>query len=277
MIECVQPYYIKDGEVFDCSSFHMGLINEGKSIYEVARLLENNLLFLDDHLDRFFLSLSLEGIHPHLSREEIKDSLERLLRKNQVKKGNIKFLLNITPSKSTHFLCYFVSHRYPSGDDYKRGVKISTFPFERSNPNKKVWRPEFRRQIASFLLKNKAFEALLLDTRGFVPEASKSNVFAIRKEILITPPDDLILPGITRKYVLECCRHMGIRIDKRTIHVDEIRDMDGLFLTGTSLHVLPVNQVDSMKIPVSNEAMRNIMHLFNKLIRNPITTTLINS
>ena len=101
-----------------------------------------------------------------------------------------------------------------------------------------------------------------------MPEASKSNVFAIINNTVITPPDDLVLPGITRKYVLEVCREMGIPVRMRAIQLEEIEKVDGLFLTGTSIHVLPVCQVNDTRLSVENEIMRKIMIQFQKII-NP--------
>ena len=268
MKECVQPYYIRDGALLDCSSFHTGLIDEGKSIYEVARLYDTSLLFLDDHINRLFKSLELEGLESHLSHEEIRSQLQDLLRKNQADEGNVKFLLNFRPHEKPRFLAYFVIHRYPSGDDYKNGVKTITYFFERQDPNKKVWRPEFRRDVAEKIRQKAAFEALLLDSQGSLPEASKANIFGIRNNVVITSPDELILPGITRKYVLKACREMGITVLRKKIFLDELEELDGLFLTGTSIQVLPVSQVNELGLPSKDPIMRKIMNQFKFTIEN---------
>jgi len=271
MKECVQPYYIKDGSLLDCSSFQTGLIDEGKSIYEVARLSGPNLLFLDDHINRLFKSLELEGLESHISPKEIRSHLENLLRKNQVREGNVKFVLNFRPPEKPRFLAYFVSHCYPSKNDYKNGVKTITFYFERQDPNKKVWRPEFRRDVAEEIRKKAVFEALLLDSQGSLPEASKSNIFGIRNNTVITPPDELVLPGITRKYVLKACRELGIKVLKRKILLEELEELDGLFLTGTSIQVLPVCQVNELELQVENTNMLKIMNQYISTINNYTT------
>lgn len=252
----------------DCSSFQMGLINEGKSIYEVARLFNSRLLFAEDHLDRLFISLKLEGIDPWIGKSEIIMGLEDLISKNPVEEGNVKFVLNKRSPREHHFVAYFVKHRYPSEKDYENGVKITTFSFERTNPNKKVWRPEFRREVTECLRRNQAFEALLIDPKNCMPEASKSNVFGIINDTVVTPPDELILPGITRKYVLQACKEMGIPVQMRAIQMEEIERMDGLFLTGTSIHVLPVRLVNDTRLPVENKIIRNIMNQFQKMLNS---------
>ncbi len=268
MKECVQPYYILDGRVLDCGSFHMGLIDEGKSIYEVARLVGKRLLFLEDHLDRLFASLELEGRKSWLSRQTIREYLEKLIRENPASEGNVKFVMNLRSQKSHYFLAYFVAHRYPGPEDYKKGVKVIRFPFEREDPNKKVWRPAFRKEIGELLRKTGAFEAVLVDSQGSLPEASKANIFIVQNGTIITPPDDIILPGITRKYVLEACMKTGIPVRKEKIMLDELPRVDGLFLTGTSIHVLPVARVDELELPTGNNTMRRIMEQYESIIQD---------
>jgi branched-chain amino acid aminotransferase len=268
MKECNQPYYVMDGRVCDCSSFQMGLIDEGKSIYEVIRLSGNRLLFPVDHIERLFTSMKLEGLEPWPGREEIHRQLELLIRENPPHDGNLKIVMNFHSPANRHFLAYFVAHRYPSDEDYSKGVKVITFLFERPDPNKKLWRPAFRSEVAEAIRRNDAFEALLVDSRGYLPEASKANFFAILGNTLVTSPDEFILPGITRRYVLKTCREAGIPVVMKRIHTDELKDMDGLFLTGTSLHVLPVSRVNDLRIPLGNGTMEKIMKEFQSTLRN---------
>jgi branched-chain amino acid aminotransferase len=255
----------------------MGLINEGKSIYDVVRLSGSRPLFLGDHLDRLFRSLELEDIEPWLSKEDIEKSLETLIGKIRPDEGNIKFVMNTGPEGENHFIAYFVAHRYPSRQDYMNGVAITTFEFERTEPNKKIWRPAFREELATYLQSKKAFEALLIDSNGHFPEASKANVFTIQGNEIITAPDEMILPGITRKIVLDICRELDIPIRMRAVHMDELKNLDALFLTGTSLHVLPVRQIDEITLPVENRTMRELMDRFQKIIEKSSHINLINT
>jgi branched-chain amino acid aminotransferase len=270
MKECVQPYYLQDGEILECGSFSLDLINKGKSIYEVARLWGKGILFLDDHIERLYHSIKLSGYDPLYRKEEIKGYLARLLRENPATEGNVKFVMNYLSMVDCHFIAYFVEHRYPSGRDYRDGVKVIFFPFERDDPNKKIWRPGFRKEVMQSILQNNAFEALLIDRQGSIPEASKSNIFAIQGETIITPPDELILPGITRKYVLRISAEMGIPVILRRIITDELEEMDGLFLTGTSIHVLPVSHVNGNSYPSDNPILQTIIKEFDNIIKSQI-------
>jgi branched-chain amino acid aminotransferase len=232
----------------------------------VVRLIEGRYLFLEDHLDRLFQTLDISGIEPWISAAGIRDSLQILLEKNRISVGNVKIVMNVQDDGSRHFLAYFVYHRYPSSRDYNQGVRVITYPFERIDPNKKIWRPEFRRHVADKLHDAGAFEALLMNSSKCITEASKANVFAIHGSHVITPPETVILPGITRHYVLEICNELSLEVIPKKIPLDDISGFDGMFITGTSLHVLPVSSVNDHPIPGKHPVMDEIMKKFQQVV-----------
>lgn len=273
MKECIQPYYVRDGELLECETFDLAFINEGKTIYEVSRLAGTQLLFLEDHLGRFFTSLSLEGFNSHVNTNDVRYQLDMLIENNSAKEGNVKFVMNRDVHNRLSFFAYFTQHRYPSAEEYRRGLKVITFPFQRIEPNKKVWRPDFRSSVAGAIRENGAWEAFLLDANDSIPEASKSNIFGIKNGEVITPPDEYILTGITRKYVIEACRALDIPVRLRMIGLGEINQLDAIFMTSTSLQVIPVRQVDDIILPVENKTIGMIREQFEKTIREYLGKT----
>ena len=268
MKECAQPYFILDGEVRECPSFDDKLVHKGTSVYEVVRLMGVKFLFIEDHLKRLFNSLKMAEIQSRITPAGIKVSLQILLGKNRITEGNVKIVINLQADGSKHFLAYFVDHRYPTPQDYQNGVRVITYPFERIDPNKKIWRPEFRKHVAKTLSDTKAFEVLLMDSGKFITEASKANVFGIQQGNIITPPEAVILPGITRHYVLEVCEALFLKVIRRKISREEIPELDGLFLTGTSLHVLPVCSVDDHSMPAEHHILTDVKKHFQQEIDN---------
>ena len=93
-------------------------------------------------------------------------------------------------------------------------------------------------------------------------------MFGVKKGTLITPPDELILPGITRKYVLAACKELNIPVEMRTLGLDEIKELDALFLTGTSIQVLPVRQVNETELSPQDMTVNKIMEQLEKIIEN---------
>ncbi len=86
-------------------------------------------------------------------------------------------------------------------------------------------------------------DALMLDWRGYVAEATGANVFFIRDGVLHTPEPDCFLDGITRRAVIELARAKGFEIVQRHILPEELADFSECFIVGTAAEVTPVAQV----------------------------------
>jgi branched-chain amino acid aminotransferase len=105
--------------------------------------------------------------------------------------------------------------------------------------------------ITSSLAKTEAVrsgfdEALLLNSRGKVSEASGMNLFLVRDGVLITPGvDQDILEGITRASILELARGMGIPVLERAVDKTELFVADEVFLTGTAARVTPIRRIET--------------------------------
>jgi len=92
-------------------------------------------------------------------------------------------------------------------------------------------------------------EALLLNSRGKVSEASGMNLFIVRDGELITPGvDQDILEGITRASVIELAKSMGLNVIERPVDKTELFIADEVFLTGTAAKITPIKQIESTKL-----------------------------
>ena len=115
--------------------------------------------------------------------------------------------------------------------------------------------------ITSSLAKTEAVksgfdEALLLNSRGKVSEASGMNLFIVRDGVLITPGvDQDILEGITRASVLELARETGIPVLERAVDKSELLIADEVFLSGTAARVTPVRRIETTDLPVNRPVM----------------------
>ncbi len=118
--------------------------------------------------------------------------------------------------------------------------------------------------ITSSLAKTEAVksgfdEALLLNSRGKVSEASGMNLFIVRDGVLITPGvDQDILEGITRASVIDLAKAMGIEVIERAVDKSELFVADEVFLSGTAAKVTPVRRVESTDMPTSRPVMDSI-------------------
>jgi len=92
-------------------------------------------------------------------------------------------------------------------------------------------------------------EILLVDEDGYVAEGPTSNVFLVdRAGTLITPPEDAVLLGVTRRSMLEIARHEGIPVCEKRVRPEDLAAAAEVFFTGTSAKVLPVASIDDKPI-----------------------------
>ncbi len=121
--------------------------------------------------------------------------------------------------------------------------------------------------ITSSLAKTEAVlsgydEALLLNTRGKVSEASGMNIFIVRDGVLITPGvDQDILEGITRASVIEIAKKNGINVVERAIDKTELLIADEVFLTGTAAKITPIRKIESTVTSNNRPVMDNLRRI----------------
>ena len=145
---------------------------------------------------------------------------------------------------------------------YTQGTKIITIAMERFLPTAKSTNylsAVFAQQRA---LETGAVEAIYLNSKNQLLEGTTANLFCFKGGRLITPPDQ-ILPGITRKVVLDLAQdHYPIEL--RHIPKDELKEMDEVFITASNKEVLPVIQVDDLILGKGKpgDKTRHVMELF---------------
>ncbi|MCK5198682.1 MAG: aminotransferase class IV, partial [Spirochaetales bacterium] len=94
-----------------------------------------------------------------------------------------------------------------------------------------------------------ALDAILIDRSGYALEGSRSNLFAVRGNTIITSEND-VLYGVTRKHTLAIARELGFFIDFKKIYLLDIKQgsFDEIFITSTSMGAIPVSTIDDITI-----------------------------
>ncbi|WP_346889063.1 aminotransferase class IV [Clostridium sp. UBA1056] len=262
MDNCINDYFIKNDEVYERAEFQDIYVVEGKCIYEVIRVIDGAPLFLNEHLERLENSLKLEKKEDFISMDMIKDYIEKLITINRVVNGNLKLVLN----KDNLFI-FFIKHSYPTKDMYNNGVKTILYFGERHNPNAKVIDNSFREKVNEKIAASNSYEAILVNHEGYITEGSKSNIFMVKGDEIITAPVEGVLPGITRGEIIKACHELGLKVKEENINCEDIKNLDGLFISGTSPNVLPINEVQGIiKYDKICDKIYNIKDKFEQLI-----------
>ena len=239
--------------------------------YEVVRVIDGKFLFLSDHLKRLEKSLqsSTAGGLDYPGHKRLKAALGLLISESDIESGNVK--ISIYKNEEGEFRClvHFVSHFYPSAEMYRNGVKLLSFEHTRPQPGIKKWDGDFRKRVNEFIDNRNIYEAILLKENGNITEGSRSNIFFItRNDEVITPPADVVLPGITRKHIIEIIRKLHIPFRESRINLNNISDFRACFITGTSPKVLPVKTLDGVAYETQDPILKSIMDAFNILVED---------
>lgn len=238
-------------------------------IYEVIRVIDGKTVFLTEHFNRMNESIRLSGIKESLNYEEFKNSAEVLIKENSVKNINIR--VSYFFNKKPFTLFYFVESYYPSKEEFNEGVHTVTVKVERTNPNIKSYHKEFKDNVTRIIKENNAFEAILINHDDTVSEGSKSNIFFVKGNKLVTSKDSSVLLGVTRSKVIEVCEENLIEVEKRIIKFSELESFDGAFLTGTSNDVLPIKSIDNISFNSSgNEVVKKASRLYLEEVRREV-------
>ncbi|MDT0681868.1 branched-chain amino acid aminotransferase [Roseicyclus sp. F158] len=109
-------------------------------------------------------------------------------------------------------------------------------------------------------------DAMMLDYRGYVAEATGANIFFVKDGEVHTPKPDCFLNGITRQTVLGLLEARGIKVHERHIEPSELEDFQQCWLTGTAAEVTPVGQIGDYTFEVG-ELTRSISEEYEQLVR----------
>ncbi len=256
----VHKFFILNGELKGIKQFISGE-NEG-GIYEVLRVVSGIPLFLEDHLKRFYYSAQLAGINIGYSDEQIKDFLKNLIEKNKASVGNILI------SCRKNLEAFFIPHVYPTDKMYTEGINCGILKAERDNPNAKVLHTTVRNRADQIISEKGFYEVLLVDHLGKVTEGSRSNVFFVSKNEIVTSPENRVLVGITRQKTLQMAADLNMRVIEREVNFSELQAFDAAFITGTSPKILPIVKIDAFKFNPQNEIVGKLIKRYNDLIEN---------
>lgn len=248
-------------------------------VYEALRTYNGKLFRLDDHLKR--LKYSLQEIN--LSFNEF-SSIENICRK----------LADINGIQTDYSIYLQISRgiSFPRTHYYNDNISPNVFAFVKpiSNNSKEInngvnvilekdlrW---LRCDIKSTSLlpavmanqkaiKRGAFEAIL-HRDNFITEGSHTNFFGVKNNKLFTAPlSHYILDGVTRKVILELCKENNIDVVEEYIKVEELKNFEEFFITGTTTEVTPVVQIDKWIINNGKPGFltKKIQDLFFKSVK----------
>ena len=242
-------------------TLHYGLgVFEGVRAYETP---EGTKIFrLNDHTERLFSSAHAVDLEIPYSIDEINKAQVEIVKINKLKEAYIRPMcfygsgslgLRADDLKVHTIVAAWEWPSYMAPEVFEKGikVKISSYKRERGNlvSRSKVNGNYVKSMMAlKEALKEGYDEALLLDTQNYISEGSGENLFAVKNDELFTPSLDASLDGITRKAIISLAEELGMRVNVKDLSESDITSSDELFFTGTAAEVVPITQVNNLKI-----------------------------
>lgn len=258
------PIWFNDRLVpFEDANLHIitHVLNYGTAVFEGIRVYEipngTSLFHLDAHLTRLMASAKKFGIVPKWCQEDIKNACIETVKASGQTHGYIRPQIQFglaTPGLGSTSVVEFTVFFWPLGAyRTKEQLNVILSPYERLSPKA----GDIEAKVVGFYTnshfnyanahKEGADDAIMLDVNGNVAEASSSNVFIVKNGELFTPKPGYILKGITRSSVIELASNdLGIKVNQAVLTVDDLRNADEMFLTGTAAEIDPVGKFDDV-------------------------------
>ncbi|MEM1550909.1 MAG: branched-chain-amino-acid transaminase [Candidatus Bathyarchaeia archaeon] len=259
----------------------------GDGVFEGIRAYNGIVFKLKEHIDRLYASAHAIMLNIPLTKEEMTNAVLETLRVNGLRDAYIRLIvtrgvgdLGLDPRKcSKPSVVIIAVPTLVLYDDEKRtrGISVIVSWVRRDPVDATSHEIKSLNYLNSILAKIEANnvgvdEAIILDTNGYVCEATGENIFIVKDGKIYTPPRSSgALPGITASVVKRIASNLGYEVIERNITVAELYSADEAFLTGTGAEIMPIREVNKRKIGMGEmgPVTRRIWEEFKKITQEP--------
>jgi len=259
-------------------------LHYASAVFEGERAYNGTIFRLSDHSQRLIDSAAILGFDLPWSREEIDAACNEVLKANGLTDGYVRPIawrgseqMGVAAQKTKPHLAiaawdwgaYF-------GAASEKGLRLDIAQWRRPAP---YTAPTKAKAAGLYMIctmsKHNAEargynDALMLDWRGQVAEATGANAFFIRNGEIHTPTPDCFLDGITRRTVIDLARKRGIEVIERAIWPEELEGFEQMFLTGSAAEVTPVIEVGPWRFEIGDQ-VRMLQKDYTSLVRGQIS------
>tara|TARA_B100002051_G_C16727847_1_gene636351 strand:- start:1146 stop:2018 length:873 start_codon:yes stop_codon:yes gene_type:complete len=248
-------------------------LHYASAVFEGERVYKGKIFKLEEHTARLYDSANYLGFKIPFNQEKINNASKELVKKLEISDGYLRpiawrgsEMMGVSAQDTTIHLA-IAGWAWPSYFDPEqrlKGIRLKLSEWRRPSPETA---PVHSKAAGLYMIctlskhqaERRGFDdALMLDWRGNVAEATGANIFFVFGKELHTPLADCFLNGITRRTIIDLAKKRGIKVIERTIEFSEINSADEVFLTGTAAEVTPVGQIEEFTFSVG-EITKNLM------------------
>ncbi|ABB36866.1 branched-chain amino acid aminotransferase [Oleidesulfovibrio alaskensis G20] len=214
---------------------------------------------LREHVERLFASARILRMEIPYTVDQLVDAVVETLQRNKLDEGYIRPLsfvgagaMGVNPGSNPiqTIIATWPWGAYLGEEALEAGIRVKTSSFQRHHVNAMMTKAKaVGNYVNSILAKTEALadgydEGLMLDTAGFVSEATGENIFIVRGGVIKTTPLTSILDGITRNSLMTLAGDLGYTVVEQQFTRDELYVADEAFFCGTAAEVTPIREVD---------------------------------
>lgn len=253
-----------DGELIPWRDARLHVLSHGlhyaSAVFEGERAYEGHIFKLREHTERLIESGRILGFEIPFSAKAIDAACKQVLAANDMTNAYVRPLawrgseqLSVS-AQATKIHLMIAVWSWPNlfGSDRMAGVRLGMAPWKRPHPETAPTRSKAAGLYMTGTMSKHAVEldgfndALMLDWRGRVAEATGANIFFVMDGKLHTPIPDCFLDGITRRTVMALAGKRQIDVVERIIMPEEMAQATEVFLAGTAAEVTPVRQIGEL-------------------------------
>ena len=255
-------------------------LHYASAVFEGERAYSGNIFRLRTHSERLIQSGRILGFEIPWTVEQIDAACNEVLKANGLTDAYVRPLawrgseMLAVAAQQTKIHLAIATWAWPNlfGADRMKGVRLGIASWKRPHPETA---PTASKAAGLYMIgtlaKHEAeaagwTDALMLDWRGQVSEATGANIFFVIDGELHTPTPDCFLDGITRRTVMSLARHRQIKVVERVIMPEEMKRATEVFLAGTAAEVTPVRQIGDLTFTPST-ITETLMKDYEALVR----------
>ena len=224
----------------------------GQGAFETMRAYNERVFRLDSHLERLFKALPILNLELAVGQEVLKKAVKQALKENNLKDAYLR--ITVWQGKDKAEAAVFArAYNFLNKEDYCKGFKaiVSSFRQNEFSLLSGIKSANYLHLLLAYqeAKKKNADEAILLNTRDFLAEASRANIFLVKDNCLLTPSLGCgCLPGITRDTVFAIARKEKLKCLEARITSEDLEKADEAFLTNSLIEIMPLVSVDDRPI-----------------------------
>ena len=251
-----------DGKFVDWPDAKLHVLSHGlhyaSAVFEGTRVYGGNIFHLKEHTERLINSGKILGFQIPYTLEQLCQAQRELIKRQGIVNGYIRPIawrgseMMAVSAQNTTIHVAIATWTWPSYFSVEaklKGIRLDNAIYRRPDPacaptNAKAAGLYMICTLSKHAAEARGYhDAMMLDYRGLVAEATGANIFFSKDGKLHTPTPDCFLDGITRRTVIGLAKRRGIEVIERFIRPEEMTDFEECFLTGTAAEVTPVSEI----------------------------------